>query len=164
MAQTQTNGLMQMLDPFDFWKPYRDATLDAWSKPMIDTFNSEEFARFSGLFLDQYLGLAQPVQDAVQRSMTYTLAYLNMPTREEVITLAERLVNIETRLDDLDAKTSDMREDGQAVTKEIRSVDRSLDKVLNTLMTRLDAIEAAIVPAQKGGDEAKPEPKTEPKK
>ena len=143
MAQQQTDGLMQMLDPFGFWKTYRTATLDAWSQPMIDSLNSEEFARIAGTILDQYLGMAQPVQDTVQKTMTYTLAYLNMPTRDEVTSLAERLVNIETRLDDLDAKTSDMR-DETALAKDVRAVDRSLDKVLSTLMTRLDALEAKL--------------------
>jgi t-SNARE complex subunit (syntaxin) len=38
--------------------------------------------------------------------MTNTLQMLNMPSRMEVTSLAERAVNIEMRLDDLDAKLS----------------------------------------------------------
>src|SRR6476620_4037564 len=155
MAQPQTDGMTQMLDPFGLWKSSRETMLEAWSKMMIDMVNSDEYARSTGMMLDQYLSLSQPVQDAVQKAMTGTLAYLNMPTRAEVISLAEQQVNIETRLDDLDAKTSDMRDDyrkefrsaerrgdkvedrigtsAEALTKEFRSVERSLDKVLNTL-------------------------------
>src|SRR6476469_9901296 len=38
--------------------------------------------------------------------MTTTLQALNMPSRTEVISIAERLVNVEMRLDDVDAKLS----------------------------------------------------------
>jgi polyhydroxyalkanoic acid synthase PhaR subunit len=191
MAQPQTDGMMQMLDPFGFWKTSRDATLESLSKLMIDMVNSDEYARSTGMIMDQYLAMSQPLQDAVQKAMTSSLAYLNMPTRAEVISLAEQLVNIETRLDDLDAKTSDMREDSrtesrtiasrmnkvedriatseEAVAKEIRSVDRSLDKVLSTIMARLDGLEAAVLPAREARRTeiataaAKPEPKAEAK-
>ena len=37
--------------------------------------------------------------------MTQTLANLNLPSRDDVTRLAERLTNIEMRLDDLDAQT-----------------------------------------------------------
>jgi polyhydroxyalkanoic acid synthase PhaR subunit len=176
--------MAQMLDPFGFWKTSREATLEAWSKLMIDMVNSEEYARSTGMMLDQYLAASQPLQDMVQKAMTGALAYLNLPTRAEVISLAEQLVNIETRLDDLDAKTSDMRDDyrkefraverridkvegtiatsQEAVAKEIRGVDRSLDKVLDTIMARLNGLEAAILPAHEKAV-VKPELKSEPK-
>jgi polyhydroxyalkanoic acid synthase PhaR subunit len=187
MAQSQTDGMAQMLDPFGFWKTSREATLEAWSKLMIDMVNSEDYARSTGMMLDQYLAASQPLQDTVQKAMTGALAYLNMPTRAEVISLAEQLVNIETRLDDLDAKTSEMRDDSrkelraverridkveeriaasdEAVTKEIRGIDHSLDKVLNTIMDRLAHLEAATLPTREK-EAAKPEaePKTVAKK
>jgi hypothetical protein len=155
MAQPQTDGLMSMLDPFGFWKTYRDTSLEGWSKLMIDMVNTQEYARFTGQILDQYMTVAQPVQDAVQKSMVMLLPYFNLPSRDEVISVAERLVNIETRLDDLDAQTSDMSDEqirGQ------RKVERDLDKVLSTLIARLDGLEAAIVPESK--TQNKPEPKT----
>ena len=43
--------------------------------------------------------------------------------------------------------------------EEIRSIDRNLDKVLNTLMTRLEGLEAAILAAREGSSEPKPPPK-----
>jgi polyhydroxyalkanoic acid synthase PhaR subunit len=184
--------MAQMLDPFGLWKTSRDTMLDAWSKTMIDVVNSDEYARSTGMLLDQYLAMSQPLQDAVQKGMTATLAYVNMPTREEVLSLAERLVNIETRLDDLDAKTSDMRDDyreglrtverrvdkaeervaasEKAMIKEIGSVNGSLDKVLSAIMARLDKLEAAVVQAREKSPaeprpkaEAKPDAKPEPK-
>lgn len=168
MAQPQSDGIMQMLDPFGVWKTYRDTTLGEMSKLMIDMVNTDEYSRFTGTFLEQYLTVAQPVQDAVQKSMTMTLPFWNLPSRDEVISLATRLVNIETRLDDLDAKTSDMREDYR---DDSHTVERSLDKILSTLMARLDNLETAILPASEKAaakpapkPEVKLEPKTEGKK
>lgn len=160
MAQPQTYGMMEMLDPLGVWKTYRDSTLGGWSKQMIDMVNTDEYARITGLILDQYMSIMQPVQDAVQKSMTMALPFWNLPSRDEVISVAERLVNVETRLDDLDAKTSDMRDDS---SEEFRTVERSLDKVLNTIMARLDKIEAATSPAhEKPAAEPKPKAETKP--
>jgi len=154
MAQPQTSAVMQMLDPFGFWKTSREATLEAWSKLMIDAVNSDEYAQVTGKLLDQYLSMTQPVQDMVQKTMTYSLAYLNMPTRDEVISLAERLVNIERRLDDLDDQTYDMHGEDR---KGIEHIERSLDEVLKTLVARLDKLEATIAPKQ---ESAPPKPET----
>ena len=40
----------------------------------------------------------------MEDSMAQTLAQLNFPTRDDVTRIAERLTNIEMRLDDLDTK------------------------------------------------------------
>jgi len=176
--------MMGMLDPFGFWKTYRESTLDASSKLMIDAVNTEDYAKFTGAFLDQYLSMTQPIQDAVQKYMVFSLAFLNMPTREEVLSVAERLVHIETRLDDLDAETYDMHHEdnealraterridsleskvaasGETVTKELRDVEQNLAKVLNTIMARLDKLEIAVA---KGRNEtpARPQPRPQPR-
>jgi hypothetical protein len=48
--------------------------------------------------------MSAPFQEAIRKAMTQVLTQLNMPTRDDVTSLAERLTNIEIRLDDLDAK------------------------------------------------------------
>jgi hypothetical protein len=191
MAEAQKYSITSMLDPFGLWKTYRESMMEGWSKLMINTVNSEDYARLTGMYLDQLLSVTQPVQDAVQKSMTFSLAYLNMPSRDEVVTIAQRLTHIETRLDDLDNDTYEMHDEDrkefraterriskleeklaagdETVAKELRSVDRSLDKLLNTLIGRIDALEAAIHPPREAAvaapkAEPKPEPKVEPKK
>jgi hypothetical protein len=184
MAQAQTDNMMQMLDPFGIWKKTRDSMLDAWSKPMMEFAQSDAFVEAAGTLLEQTLGWAQPMQDTVQKSMAYTLAYLNMPTRDEIMSQAERLINIERRLDDLDAKTSDMRDEDrrdlralerrlnrveenitasiETTAKESRGVDRSLERMLNTLMARLDTLEAALTAARTDTGAPEPPAETEP--
>src|SRR5689334_23065620 len=106
MSETQ-NGAMNLMDPFGIMstlKQTRDANLEAWSKFMIDLVNSDEYAQATGRVLAESLSASQPARQALERSMTTTLQALNMPSRAEVISIAERIVNVEMRLDDLDAK------------------------------------------------------------
>jgi hypothetical protein len=92
------------LDPFGAFRTIRDAGMDAWSKMMIEAVNTEQFAQGMGAWLDSYLTISAPLRKAVSSTMTDVLSALNMPTRDDVIGLSERLTNIEMRLDDLDAK------------------------------------------------------------
>jgi cell division protein FtsL len=116
------------LDPFDTmntmrdaslksWIAMRDAGLDSWSKMMIDMVNSDEYGQATGQWLDTYLTLSQPFKRMIDTMMTQILAGLNMPMRTDVTGLAERLTNIETRLDDQDAKLDDILKAIKAVSK-----------------------------------------------
>lgn len=107
------------LDPFDTLNTMRDASLktrksmrdtglENWSKMMIDMVNSEDFSQKTGQWLDTYLTLSQPYQRIIDTIMTQVLTGLNMPMSTDVTNLAERLTNIETHLDDQDAKLDDM--------------------------------------------------------
>jgi hypothetical protein len=90
------------------WKAMRDTSMDSWSKMMIDTVNSDEYSHTTGQWLDTYLTLSQPFRRIIDLMMTQVLTGLNMPLRTDVTSLAERLTNIETRLDDQDAKLDDI--------------------------------------------------------
>jgi len=90
------------------WKSMRDTSLDNWSKMMIDTVNSDEYSHTSGQWLDTYLTLSQPFRRLIDVMMTQVLTNLNMPVRSDVTSIAERLINIETRLDDQDAKLDEI--------------------------------------------------------
>jgi seryl-tRNA synthetase len=90
------------------WKSIRDSNLESWSKMTTDTVNSDEYSRATGQWLDTYLTLSQPFRRIIDVMMTQVLTSLNMPMRTDVTSLAERLTNIETRLDDQDAKLDDI--------------------------------------------------------
>jgi hypothetical protein len=91
-------------DPFEALRGVRDAYLDSMSKVMINAVNSEEYAQASGALLDGYLTLAAPVREAVDKAMAPTLEQLSLPSRQQVVALAERITNVEMRIDDMDAK------------------------------------------------------------
>ena len=91
-------------DPMEPWRGMRDAYLDAWAKSMVDMVNSESYAQATGTMLDTYLSVSAPFREAIEKAMLKTLEQLAMPSRADVVSIAERMTNIEMRLDDLDAK------------------------------------------------------------
>jgi polyhydroxyalkanoic acid synthase PhaR subunit len=91
-------------DPMEPWRGVRDVYLDAWAKSMVDTVNSEAYAQATGTMLDTYLSVSAPFREAIEKAMLKTLEQLAMPSRADVVSIAERMTNIEMRLDDMDAK------------------------------------------------------------
>ncbi len=96
-------------DPMEPWRGMRDVYLDAWAKTMVDMVNTEAYAQATGTMLDTYLTASAPFREAVEKAMLKTLEQLAMPTRADVVSIAERMTNIEMRLDDLDAKLDAIR-------------------------------------------------------
>jgi len=96
-------------DPMEPWRGVRDVYLDAWAKSMVDMVNTEAYAQATGTMLDTYLTASAPFREAVEKAMLKTLEHLAMPTRADVVSIAERMTNIEMRLDDLDAMLDAIR-------------------------------------------------------
>lgn len=91
-------------DPMDPWRGMRDAYLDVWAKTMVEAVNSEAYAQASGAILDSYLTASSPFREAVEKTMLKVLEQMSMPSRADFLSLAERMTNVEMRLDDMDAK------------------------------------------------------------
>jgi|SRR5579884_502554 len=91
-------------DPTGILKTIRDANMETWSKMMIESVNTDAYARVTAEMLDAWLSNSAPFRKAIEAAMTKALGNVNMPSRAEVISLAERLTNIEMRLDDMEAK------------------------------------------------------------
>jgi polyhydroxyalkanoic acid synthase PhaR subunit len=103
MGEGATND-GKRFDPMEPWRGMRDAYLDVWAKTMIEMVNSEAYAQANGALLDTYLSVSTPFREAIEKAMLKTLEQLAMPTRSDIVSIAERMTNIEMRLDDLDAK------------------------------------------------------------
>jgi hypothetical protein len=102
----------EVFDPFDptgMFKSMRSANLDAWSKMMIQLVSTEAYAKATGMMLDAWLTSSTPFYKAMEKSMTQVLANWQMPSRADITSLAERLTNIEMKLDDLDAKLDQLQ-------------------------------------------------------
>lgn len=107
MSQNPTDGF-DPNDPLGTWRTIRDANLDAWAKGMASLVNTEAFAKAIGMQLDTMLAASAPVKQVVQQYMETYLAQMNMPSRSEMVSLAQRLTNIELRLDDMQAQLDDL--------------------------------------------------------
>ena len=105
MAETHaTSGNGQPFDPIASWREMRDNYLDAWAKAMIGVVNTEAYAKSTGAMLDGVLAVSAPMRETMHDMMTQALANLSMPSRGEIVSLAERMTQVEMRLDDMDAK------------------------------------------------------------
>jgi hypothetical protein len=93
-------------DPLEQWRQLRDAYIDIWAKATGEVVNSEAYAEASGTMLETYLAASSPFRDAQKKLMVSALEQLNMPSRADFVSLAERLANLELLLDDMDAKLS----------------------------------------------------------
>ena len=96
-------------NPMEPLRGVRDVYLDAWAKSMVDMVNTDAYAQATGTILDTYLTVSTPFREAVEKAMLKTLEQLAMPSRADVVSIAERMTNIEMRLDDLDAKLDVIR-------------------------------------------------------
>ena len=119
-------------DPFETFRKMRDTYLEGMSRVMIDAVNTEEYAQASGALLNNYLTLSAPFREAMDKAMIMALEQFSLPSRQQVVALAERFTNLEMRLDDLDAKldrivelssasrraTADISHDGKRVRAE----------------------------------------------
>jgi hypothetical protein len=108
-AMSQTNDTFNPFDPAGMFKSVQEAGMEAWSKAMIQLVNSEAYTQATAAMLDAWLTTSALFRKAIETAMTQALISFNMPTRPDVIGVAERLTNIELRLDDLDAKLEEVR-------------------------------------------------------
>jgi hypothetical protein len=131
------NDSANPFDPFGLWKQAQQAMLESWSKTMTDAVNTDAYAETTGRMLDAYLTTAAPLRKVVEQTMTQLLNQLSLPSRAEVLSLAERMTNIELRLDDLDAR--------------LDVIHRDVERVASAVAA-LSAITAASTSATGGGE------------
>jgi polyhydroxyalkanoate synthesis regulator phasin len=96
------------LDPFGQWVQFWDGWTKAWSGPMSETVASKSFAESMGQQLEGSLEATKLMRQQLGGMMQQVLQQMSLPTRQEVISLAERLTNLEMRMDDLDAKSDEI--------------------------------------------------------
>lgn len=113
----QSSDAPNPLDPFGTMRAMRDTTLEMWSKMMIDMVNSDAYAQASAKWLNASLSASQPFQQMIEKTTTQVLTELNMPTRGDIISLAERFTNIEMRLDDIDVRFDEIQSSLQKLSK-----------------------------------------------
>jgi polyhydroxyalkanoic acid synthase PhaR subunit len=112
-------------DPFGTWMQFTDRWMKSWSKVLSDTAASENYATAMGQQLEAMLETSKLFQQQMRASMEQYLQGINIATRSQVVSLAERMTHVEMRLDDLEAK-----------------MDESLDQ-LKRLHDRMDQLLAA---------------------
>jgi hypothetical protein len=104
MASQDGYQSIDITNPFEIWRTWRDVQIDVLAQGTAGIVNTAAYAQALGLYLDSYLTVAAPLQQALEKYQEVALARLNMPSRTGMISLAQRMTSIEFRLDDLDAR------------------------------------------------------------
>jgi len=107
---SEKNDSFDPFDPTGMLKSMRESSMDSWSKMMIQLVNTDAYSQATGKLLDTWLSTSAPFRKMLETIMTQVLTNLNLPLRDDVISLAERLTNIEIRLDDLEAKLEESQQ------------------------------------------------------
>jgi len=114
-------GSSKPFDPLESFRGMRDAYLDAMAKTMVEAVNTEDYARATGAMLDSSLTMSAPFREALEKTMLQVLQQLSLPSRQDIVALAERFTNFEMRLDDLDAKLDGLAEARQHAGPEMKN-------------------------------------------
>src|SRR5262249_4120637 len=113
---SDNNDPFNIFDPAGGFKRARGANRGAPAKIMTQLVKPDAYAQTAAAALGAWLTTSAPFLKALETSMGRSLAAYNMPSRADVTALAERLTNIEMRLDDLDAKLDEMKRAAPRVT------------------------------------------------
>ena len=103
-------------DPVRLVRDARDAGMDAWAKLMLRLTSSHEYQRMQGFISRPTLLALAMFRKASDSTMGGVLGNLNMPSREEVLQISQRLTHIEMALDDLAAGLDQLRRSAGAGT------------------------------------------------
>jgi tRNA C32,U32 (ribose-2'-O)-methylase TrmJ len=96
------------VDPLGPMMQFYDAWAKSWSSTMSETVASERFAETMAQQMESGLDAMAFIRRQVGETMEEYLHQMSMPTRDEVISLAERLTKIEMTIDDIDAKMDEV--------------------------------------------------------
>ena len=83
---------------------FYDNWTKTWANAMSEATTSKSFAESMGQQMESSLDTMALIRRQVNEFMEQYLQQMSLPSRKEVISLAERLTKIEMDLDDLDNK------------------------------------------------------------
>jgi polyhydroxyalkanoic acid synthase PhaR subunit len=81
-------------DPFQLWRDWLGQSERQWNEFFNNMMSTDEYGQAMGRMMDAYLTTQRSMSEAMGRYFTA----LNVPTRTDVLTLGNRLTEIEDRL------------------------------------------------------------------
>lgn len=84
-------------DPFAAWKSFYQMNEDAWTQMLEQMMGTQAFASAMGQWLDNNL----KAQEVAKKNAEASLNALNFPTKSEITRLAEQIVTLDAKVDDL---------------------------------------------------------------
>jgi polyhydroxyalkanoic acid synthase PhaR subunit len=126
-------------DPFQVFREAYDKAAESWSKSAEQLIATEEFAAAAGKMVDRYADL----QEAMRRSAETTVEYMHIPSKEDVARLAQLVINVERKADEIGDELYGLRRSLDGLPERIAG----LVSTLESLEARIEAAAAAPVEA-----------------
>jgi hypothetical protein len=101
-------GQAAPVDPAALHK-FLDESLEMWTKALADIMGGEEYATAMGQLLSQNLAIQGAVKKAMEPYLEETLKAFNLPSRKQVLGVAEQLKTVESRIEGLEDRFDDLR-------------------------------------------------------
>jgi hypothetical protein len=95
-------------DPFAQMVQFYDDWTKTWAGAASEMVSSKSFADSMAQQLESTLSTTHLMRRQMAEIMEQSLQQMSLPTRNQVVSLAERMTNIEMRLDDVEAKLDEM--------------------------------------------------------
>jgi polyhydroxyalkanoic acid synthase PhaR subunit len=110
-----------------------------------ETMQKEAFSEWMGQVQNGYLQYQQVVQNTTE---TY-LKQANMPTREEISSIASLIINLENKVEDLDEKIEEELLTNSAASEinKLKASISKLDKKIDTLLKAIQVTEEPVRPS-----------------
>jgi len=81
-------------DPFAWWRDWLVQSERQWNTALNEMMGSDQFAGSMGRWMELYLGVQKNINETLGRALTG----MNVPNRDDVVELGQRLSAIEERL------------------------------------------------------------------
>lgn len=106
-------------DPFAMWRDWVSQSERQWNSFLNNAMSTDEFSQSMGRMMDVYLGM----QKSMNETMGRYFSALNIPSRNDILGLADRLGAIEDRLTSIESSLSSMKA-GKAAPAEAPAAPR----------------------------------------
>lgn len=87
-------------DPLEAWRQWVDEAERRWNSNLNEIMTSDQFSKVSGKMMEAWLGVQSSMNEATQKYFST----LNLPTRNDIIALAESLTAIDRRLGEIERR------------------------------------------------------------
>jgi SMC interacting uncharacterized protein involved in chromosome segregation len=98
----------QVGDPFSQMVQLYDDWTQNWAGAASEMVSSKSFADSMAQQSESALSATQMMRRQVSQLMEQSLQQMNLPSRKEILNIAQRLTNVEMRLDDMEAKLDEV--------------------------------------------------------
>lgn len=91
------------VDPFAMWREWVGNSERQWNTFLNSAMATDEFSQTMGRFMDVYLNLQKNMNEVMGRY----LQLVNIPTRNDILAIGERLSQVDDRLGAIERRLAD---------------------------------------------------------